>query len=152
MELEVLGSAGIITLNCDWCGKSTYWADPDPDRPLSNVASLEEVAPPPRVSEVERAAEEAKKVEKRAAKRSSLKLQILVRNQAGEQETSKIIDISKLGASVALFMNLNVGDTVKIICPYDPRSGGIEQTAQVQWRSRFYNSDFPRNYGLRFLR
>jgi hypothetical protein len=48
-------------------------------------------------------------------------------------------------------MRLVVGDIVKIICPYDPRSGGIEQTAEVRWQSRYYNEDFPRTYGLRFL-
>ncbi len=113
---------------------------------------MEAVAPPPRVSEPERTAEKEKNVERRAAKRATLKLSILVRNQAGEQEVSRTSDMSKRGVSVNLFMKLNVGDSVKIICPYDPRSGGIEQTAEVCWRSRYYNGDFPQTYGLRFIR
>jgi hypothetical protein len=104
------------------------------------------------VPDAERAAETTRNVEKRAVKRAGLKVQICVRNQAGEQEVSKIVDISKLGVRVALFMNLDVGDTVKIIYPYDPHSSGIEQSATVQWRSRYYNTDFPRTYGLRFVR
>jgi len=152
MELEVLGSTGIIILNCQPCGKPTYWVDADPSRPLSNFTAVEAVAPPPRVSEPERTAEKEKNVERRAAKRATLKLSILVRNQAGEQEVSRTSDMSKRGVSVNLFMKLNVGDSVKIICPYDPRSGGIEQTAEVCWRSRYYNGDFPQTYGLRFIR
>ena len=152
MELEVLSSSGIIILNCVSCSKPTYWVDAGPNRPLSNFPAMEAVAPPPRVRESEKTAEKEKKVEKRAAKRSSLKLSILVRNQAGEQEVSKIVDMSKLGVSATLFMKLEVGDIVKIICPYDPRSGGIEQTAEVRWRDRYYSDDFPRTHGLRFIR
>ena len=152
MELEVLRSGGMIILNCDSCCKSTYWVDADPNRPLSNFSAAEAATPQPSKHESEEAAEKKNNVEKRAAKRSRLKLSILVRNQAGEQEVSRIVDISKSGTCVSLYMRLLVGDIVKIICPYDPRSGGIEQTAEVRWRSRYYNEDFPRTYGLRFLR
>jgi hypothetical protein len=152
MELEVLSSAGIIILNCGPCGKPTYWIDADPNRPPGNFPTVEAVAPPPRVRESARTAEKEKKLEKRAAKRSRLKLPILVRNQAGDRELSTTVDISKLGVAVSLFMKLDAGETVKIICPYDTRSGGIEQNAEVRWRSRYYNEDFPRTYGLRFTR
>jgi hypothetical protein len=152
MELEVLSTAGIIILNCDLCGKPTYWVDADPDRPSGNFPATEAVAPPPRVRESARVVKKEEKVEKRAAKRSSLKLPILVRNQAGEQEISKTLDMSKLGVGVTLYMKLEVGDIVRIICPYDPQSGGIEQNAEVRWRSRYYNDDFPRSYGLHFIR
>jgi PilZ domain len=152
MELEVLSSARIIILECVSCGKPTYWVDADPNRPLSDFLTVEGVAPPPRLPKSEIKAEKEKKAEIRAARRSSLKLPILVRKQAGEQEVSRTVDISKLGVGVTLFMKLDVGDTVKIICPYDPCSGGIEQTAEVRWRSPYYNDDFPRTYGLRFIR
>jgi hypothetical protein len=152
MELEVLSTAGIIVLNCDSCGKPTYWVDAGPNRPSGNDPATEAVAPPPRVRESERRAGKEKRVDTRAAKRSGLKLPILVRNQAGDQEISKTVDVSKLGVGVNLFMKLEVGETVKIICPYDAQSGGIEQTAEVRWRSRYYNDDFPRTYGLRFIR
>lgn len=151
MELEVLLSTGIVIFNCDSCDKPTYWVDASSDRPLSNLPALDSVAPPPRVLESEKA-EEKKNAEKRAVKRSSLKFSILVRNQAGEQEVSKVVDISKSGVNVSLYMKLDVGDKVKMICPYDPRSGGIEQTAEVRWRSRYYSEDFPRSYGLRYIR
>ncbi len=146
MELEVLGTGGIIILNCDLCGKPTYWFDADPDHPPSNVPAVEAVTPPPRVRESE------SKVERRLAKRSSLTLPILVRNQAGDEEVSKTPNISKLGVAVTLHMTLEVGDLVKIICPYDVRSGGIEQTGEVRWRSRYYNDGFPRTYGIRYIR
>ena len=150
MELEVLGSAGMVVLNCDSCGKPTYWVDADPDRRPRDFSAVEAVARPPRVRESSRT--EGKRVERRATKRSSLKFPALVRNQAGEQELSRTVDISKSGACLTLFMILEVGTTVKIICPYDSSSGGIEQTAEVRWRSTYYNPDFPRTYGFRFIR
>jgi len=142
MELEVLHSPGTFLLNCDSCLKQTYWGDADFE------SSGRSVALP--VPEVE--AQANKSVNNRMAKRSSLKLSILVRNQAHEQEVSKIVDVSKLGVSVQLFMTLSVGDLVKIEYPYDPRSVGIEQSAEVRWRSRYYNQDFPRTFGFRFIR
>ena len=152
MELEVLRSTGMIILHCGLCDKPTYWVDPDPHRPVSSLPEAGAVAPPPRVAQSAKAAAKEKTVDKRAAKRSRLKLRIFVRNQAGDQELSTTVDISKLGVAVTLFMKLDVGDTLTIICPYDPGSGGIEQTAEVRWRSRYYNDDFPRTYGLRFIR
>jgi hypothetical protein len=151
MELEVLDSMGVFVLHCDPCGKATYWVDADHNRPPGDFPAVEGVAPPPRVPESEKIAGNEKKVSTRASKRSSLKLPILVRNQAGDQEISKTEDISKLGVGVTLFMNLEIGDTVKIICPYDSPIGGIEQTAEVRWRSRLYSDDFPRRYGFRFI-
>jgi PilZ domain len=152
MEHEVLSITGIIVLNCDSCGKPTYWVDAASKRPSGKFAATDAVAPPPRVRESKRKEGKEKRDDTRAAKRSGLKLPILVRNQAGEQEISKTVDVSKLGAGVNLFMKLEVGETVKISCPYDAQSGGIEQTAEVRWRSRYYNDDFPRTYGLRFIR
>jgi len=153
MELEVLGCAGFIILTCGACDKPTYWIDPNSGRPASDFLEAGAVAPAARVGQSARVAEkQEKRVDKRAAKRSSLKLPIFVRNQAGEQELSTTVDISKLGVAVNLFMKLDVGDPLTIICPYDPRSGGIEQAAEVRWRSRYYNDDFPRTYGLRFIR
>jgi hypothetical protein len=125
MELEVLDSMGVFVLHCDPCGKATYWVDADHNRPPGDFPAVEGVAPPPRVPESEKIAGNEKKVSTRASKRSSLKLPILVRNQAGDQEISKTEDISKLGVGVTLFMNLEIGDTVKIICPYDSPIGGI---------------------------
>jgi hypothetical protein len=142
MELEVLRAPGTILLSCDSCLKQTHWGNSDFESAGRTVALP--------VPEVE--VQASKNVEKRMAKRSSLKLSILVRNQAGEQEVSKIVDVSKLGVSVQLFMTLSVGDLVKIEYPYDPRSPGIEQSAEVRWRSRYYNPDFPRTYGFRFIR
>ena len=152
MEFEVLRSAGVVGLDCDACGKPTYWIDDSPNRPARNFSPEEAVAPTLRERRSSAREEEEKKGEKRTGKRSGLKLTILVRDQAGNQELSKTIDISKLGVGLTLFMKLDVGDTVKIVCPYDSVSTGIEQTAEVCWRSKYYNDDFPRTYGLRFVR
>jgi hypothetical protein len=151
MEAEVLDSGGMIILNCDPCGKATYWADADANSRAKNSPTVKTVTPAPFGTESESTEETEKNIEKRATKRSQLKLPILVSNKAGQREESKIQDISKKGLSVPLFMKLDLGDTVKIIYPYDPRSGGIEQTAEVRWRSRFYSEDFPRTYGFRFV-
>jgi hypothetical protein len=143
VESEVLNSTGLIALDCDICGKPTYWTDPN--RPPNESIVDEMVAPP-------RRADQHKKIEKRTAKRSQMKLPILVRTEAGEQEIAKTIDISKLGVCLPLYMTLKIGETLGIVCPYDSPAGGIEQKAEVCWRSQYYNQDFPRMYGLRFVR
>ena len=153
MELEVLRSPRpVLLLSCDSCLKQTYWGDAN-FVPAGDSTLVDDTSPGPSPTiEPQEKTPADKMVEKRGAKRSSLKLSILVRNQAGEQEVSKIVDVSKLGVSVQLFMALSVGDIVKIEYPYDPRSAGIEQSAEVRWRSRYYNQDFPRTFGLRFIR
>lgn len=152
VELEVFHSAGILILNCVSCGRPTYWVDADPDRRPHDFSAVEAIAPPLRVDGWERTNNtKNEKVERRAAKRSGMKLPALVRSPSGSQELSTTIGLSKSGACVTLFMTLEVGATVKMICPYDARLGGIEQTAEVRWRS-VPDPNFPRTYGFRFIR
>jgi hypothetical protein len=144
MEVEVLSSTGIIVLGCHACGERTYWTYADVARRPREFTPTGAVAPGPVVGENE------KRIEKRRHRRPLLKFSILVRNQQGEEEISKTEDISKGGLAVSLFMELGVGEMVKIVYPYDPRSQNVEQKAEVRRRG-FRHLGFPRIYGFRFV-
>ena len=49
-----------------------------------------------------------------------------------------------------LWMDLSVGDIVKIACPYSWGGHNIEQLAEVRWRDA-YSFGFRRTYGFRYF-
>jgi hypothetical protein len=144
IESEVFDFAGTLALECHVCGKPTVWANVDPNRPVDELAVVEILSPPEPAH--------GKEAEKRITKRSQMKLAILLQTAAGEKEITRTIDISKHGISVPLFVPLKIGDTVDIICPYEKDGVGIKQKAEVCWRAQYFTPDFPRMYGLRFVR
>lgn len=146
IESEVFDFTGTLALACHVCGKPTFWANVDPNQPSIELAAVEPVAPPQHAHHKETDAE------KRVTKRSQIKLAILLQTEAGEKEITRTIDISRHGMSVPLFVTLKAGDTVGIVCPYEKDAVGIEQKAEVCWRAQYYSPDFPRMYGLRFVR
>jgi hypothetical protein len=146
VESEVFDFTGTIALDCHSCGKPTFWTNVDPNQPSGELAAAETSAPPQHAHRKEAEAE------KRVTKRSQIKLPILLQTAAGEKEITRTIDISKHGMSVPLFVTLKTGDTVGIVCPYEKDAVGIEQKAEVCWRAQYYTPDFPRMYGLRFVR
>lgn len=145
MEVEVLDSTGIIQRQCSQCGKLTYWTYADVSRRPRDFPPSEAVAPAPRVAAVK------KKTEKRADKRLGMKLPILVRNQRGEQEITKTENVSKGGVAVSLAMELAMGETLSVVCPYTQGGQGIEHKAAVRRRSTFTFGDM-RLYGLHYIR
>jgi hypothetical protein len=73
--------------------------------------------------------------ERRVNRRPTINLPILVRSQRNEQEIRRTVNVSRGGVRVMLSMLLAVGDTVDVICPYDPTAENISQKARVRWRS-----------------
>lgn len=144
MEVEVLGSTGQIVRECSQCAKPTYWTYAEVNR-RPPISPSDPVAPAPR------GPASTKGVEKRIHKRLGMKLPILVRNQKNEQEIAKTENVSKGGVAVSLAMELAVGDTLTVVCPYSPGGQNIEQKAEVRWRSPFPFGGM-RTYGLRYLR
>lgn len=146
IESEVLHFSGAIGLDCHACGQPTFWAQANANQPLAAVTAAETLVFP------QPAHGKESDTEKRVAKRSPIKLPILLRTEAGEKEITRTIDMSKRGLSLPLYVTLKVGATVGITCPYEPNEVGIEQKAEVCWRAQYYSPDFPRMYGLRFAR
>ncbi len=145
MDVEVLDSTGMVPLDCQRCGKPTYWAYADISRRPRAFSRSESTAPPPRAVEVEE-----KQDERRARKRLGLKLTILVRSQKGEEEITKTENLTKAGVAAILRIDLSVGDIVKIACPYSSGGNNIEQLAQVRWRGA-HSFGFRRTYGFRYV-
>lgn len=145
MEVEVLQTTGIINRACSKCGKATYWTYAEVSRRPREFPPQEPVAPAPREADVK------KKMEKRRDKRMSMKLPVLVRNGKGEEETGKTENVSKSGLAVSLAMDLNIGDSLQIVCPYTPGSQDIPQKAEVRSRATFPFGG-KRLYGMQYVR
>jgi hypothetical protein len=143
MEVEVLESTGQITRECVQCAKTTYWTYADATRRPREIPPSEPAAPQSTRVVVKTGSE------RRVHKRLAMKLPVLVRNQRNEQEITKTENVSKGGVAVSLAMDLAVGDSLTVICPYSPGGQNIEQKAEVRWRSPFPFSGM-RTYGLRY--
>jgi hypothetical protein len=141
MEVEVLGSTGLVVRECNKCAKPTYWVYAETTRRPREISPTEPVAPAVRGPAAE------KRTDKRTHKRVGMKLPILVTNQKNEQEVAKTENISKGGVAVSLVMELAVGEMLTTVCPYDPEGQKIEQKAEVRWRSPFPFGGL-RTYGL----
>jgi hypothetical protein len=142
-EVEVLDSTGVVTRSCGQCGKTTYWTYAEAARRPREFSPSEPTAPPVR---------EVKMEEKRANKRLTMRLPILVRNRRGEEEVSKTDDISKHGVAVTLAVELDEGEQVEILCPYSPQEElKIWQKGEVRRRDKFPFGG-RRSYGIHYVR
>ena len=145
MEVEVLDSTGVVTRACDACGKTTYWTYADATRRPRELSPSDPVAPPKREVKVK------EQVEKRAEKRLALKLPILVRNQKGVEEIAKTENVSKHGVAVSLAIEIAVGETVDIVCPYTRGGEKIWQKAETRQRGALPFGGM-RLYGFHYIR
>ncbi len=145
MEIEVLDSTGQVLRQCSTCGKGTYWVYAETIRRPREFTSSDATAPPPRGDVA------MKNVEKRTDRRIAMKMPISVRVEGGETEISKTENVSKHGFAVSLGIELQVGDTVYVVCPYTPGGQDIEQKAEVR-RRHPYIFGGQRLYGFRYVR
>ncbi len=145
MDVEVLGSTGMVTRSCDKCLKTTYWTYAEVTRRPREFTPSDPVAPPVREVKVK------EKAEKRTDKRLAMKLPILVRRQTGEEELSKTENLSKRGVAVGLAMELAPGEAVDIVCPYSRGGEKIWQKAEVRRRGALPVGG-KHSYGIRYTR
>lgn len=141
IEVEVLGTSGVIQNFCDHCRKPTPWTfaevglRPQPHSP----ASVDSPSPAPQPGP-----------ERREAQRLLMKVPVLVRNDRGELEITKTENLSQGNLAVALSMDLAVGDLVTIVCPHTSTGRNLERTAKVLRREAFTTHD-KSLYGLRYV-
>jgi hypothetical protein len=145
VEVDVLESTGWIQRLCEPCGQFSSWVCADVIR-CPQTPSPETVASLPS-SSVE---PWDRKTERRAHKRVAVKLPVLARNHAGEQEVSKSENISKGGLAVCLHLKLTVGDIVTMACPYTQGDQNLLQKAEVRRRVSV-TADRKWLYGLRYI-
>lgn len=143
LEVEILERTGMIALDCETCRKPTYWIYAEIVRRPADFALADVVAPPPRVVPIRETAE------RRKNKRVLLKLPIRVENSRGESEVLRTEDMCKAGLSVCMQVEVEVGEIVRVMCPYVEHGTNIEQRCEVRWRDP-YPGGKRRYYGLRF--
>lgn len=172
-EVNILDSSGAIEKLCEKCGELTPWVygadirvakkiEPHVEPPLAvpmNVSPTGEAAKvaentlPPLPESLPHGAPLQKgdrKTERRIFRRLTLKLPVLVRNQAGEMELGRTENISKGGIGVGLTLALALGEGVTVVCPYSGVGNQIEQKAEVRRRLSLYGGQ-KWLYGFRYL-
>jgi hypothetical protein len=128
-ELEVLTTSGSLERPCSHCNKLTRW----------NYSSI--YHPPrehefgPGVTSPARPEQPGEPANRRGDDRRGLKQLILIRGPQGEEEVSKSENVSAGGFAVSLAMDLNVGDSLRVVSPYLAESQGPERQAVVRRRA-----------------
>jgi hypothetical protein len=145
LEIEVLQRTGMIAMPCETCRKPTYWTYAETERRPKQFSMADAVAPPPRVVPIR------ERAERRAIKRVLLKLPLLIRRKSGATETSRTEDMSKRGFAASLAMELDEGETVQVMLPYQLHGSNIPQQATVVWKDP-YPSSGRRWHGFQFVR
>ena len=120
VELDVLTSSGLLTLECEECGKPTSWSYSEQPRTIA-PGTGESPSPSP----------EATGAHQRLYKRAALRLPIQVRDYYGGKELTKSENVSKGGLCFTSERKYEVGSGVLVTCPYDPRGNNIEVRARV---------------------
>ena len=140
VESEVLNSTGVIQNYCDHCRKTTPWTFADvnrrPQQPSAGTAQ-------PGVAE-------QPFEERRELKRLVVRLPVLVKNMKGESEITKSENLSQGNLAVALTMELPVGDSVTVVCPYTSSGRNLERTAKVVRREPLAGES-KMLYGMRYV-
>lgn len=140
VEIEVLDSTGIIQNFCAQCSSPTSWIYADSARRPAQFSASTLVSPSPRPK---------LGPERRDCKRLLIKLPILVKNQKGEAETTRTENFSRGDLAVALALNLAVGDSVTVVCPYTSSGRNLERSAKVL-RSEGFAVKGRKVYGIRY--
>lgn len=139
MESEVLNSTGIIQNHCDHCRKTTPWAFADASRRPQPVTGTTSPATPAQPFE-----------ERRELKRLLVRLPVLVRNPKGEIEITKSENLSQGNLAVALKMELAIGESVTVVCPYTSSGRNLERTAKIVRRENLARLGMVL-YGLQYV-
>jgi hypothetical protein len=142
--LEGLKAAGILERPCNECGKLTTWKLADVTRQPRELPGESREAPPPPL------ARPAEPSNQRTNERYGTKLPILVRGGQGQEEISKTENVSAAGLAVSLAMELNPGDSLRVVYPYSSERESIEQQAEVRRRAAYAFAG-RRLYGLRLV-
>jgi hypothetical protein len=141
VEVEVLGTAGLISRRCRKCKDDTSWGHPEKKLALEG---------PPEEAEMFAEAEAAARgVDKRRERRFTLQLPALVRNFDGEEETIKTENSAKSGFCFVSEKSYRVGEGLVVVCPYNPAGENVEVRARIV-RRRVIKRARRIVYGVRY--
>jgi hypothetical protein len=143
VENDVLSASGLLTKECRTCGRSTPWgynekqvAIPAPGQEAE--PSIKEILEVPRPQSTPR-----------LHPRVSLRLPIRVRSYYGTEEIGKTENVSKGGLCFVSEKDYEIGEGLKVTCPYDPKGHNIEVRAHVV-RRKGMEGTVRKIYGVRY--
>lgn len=145
LETLVLGTTGLVVLECHRCGRPTYWMYAEASKRPSGFPPFEAVAPPPRKSRA------GDFVNRRALKRLPLRMAVLIRNDRGLEEVTTAENVSRSGFAAILAMELSPGQKVTCVSPYAEPSRNIERVAECRWEECVTPGASKRIYGFRYM-
>jgi PilZ domain len=140
VEVEVLGTSGLISKACEACKQTTTWGYAE--KQVAMEGPPEEAA---MVAEAGRAA----RGEQRRHRRVSLQLPVLVRDYYGGVVVTKSENVSKGGFCFISEKEHQVGEGVLVACPYSAAEHGIEVRAKIVRRAEIVGTN-RHVYGVRY--
>lgn len=140
VEVEVLGTSGLISKPCAACNETTPWGYAE--KQVAMEGPPEEAA---MIAEAGRAA----RGEQRRHRRVALQLPVLIRDYYGNVEITKTQNVSKGGFCFISDRVHEVGQGILVVCPYSTIEHSIEVRARIVRRADI--TDGQRYvYGVRY--
>lgn len=140
VEVEVLGTSGLISKPCEACKETSTWGYAE--KQVAMEGPPEETA---MVAEADRSA----RGEQRRHRRVSLQLPVLVRDYYGGVEITKSENVSKGGFCFISESYHQVGEGVLVACPYSAAEHSIEVHAKIVRRAEIVGTN-RHVYGVRY--
>jgi len=124
-EYKTLGKQPFLKRGCAQCAAPTDWG-------YSYIETEETFLVDPMLSS--RPAPSGGSIEKRKARRLTLKLPVRIRLADGREETAGTENLSKIGLCVISGATMNEGDVIRLIFGYTEPGSGTEVLGRVVWR------------------
>jgi len=127
VEVEVLGTAGILPRHCRKCRANRSWGHPEQKIAMEGPRGEAEM-----FAEAEaQVRAQAEGTEYRRHRRVLLQLPVMIRNFAGETEITKTENASKSGFCFTSQKKYQVGEGLIVACPYNVTGRNFERPARI---------------------
>ncbi|MGD0697865.1 MAG: PilZ domain-containing protein [Terriglobia bacterium] len=145
VEIEVLGTAGLLSKPCETCKTITLWGQAEKqvamNAPPDEAAMLAAVGAPSAM---------ARGIDLRRHRRVALQLPVLIRDYSGDFEITKSENVSKGGFCFASEKSFLIGEGVMVACPYSGASNqNLEVSAKIVRRQSIEGTN-RKIYGVRY--
>lgn len=144
VEVEVLGTSGLLTKVCENCKANTPWGYAE--KQVAMGAPPEEAA---MMAEAGVGTAPSKGTDLRRHRRVALQLPVLIRDYSGKFELTKSENVSKGGFCFASEKDFHVGEGVMVACPYSGSDQSLEVSAKIVRRQSIEGVN-RKIYGVRY--
>jgi len=146
VEIEVLGTSGLLPKLCEVCKTTTSWGQAE--KQVAMGAPPDEAAMMAAVGVAPLGA--SRGIDLRRHRRVSLQLPVLVRDYSGQFEVTKTENVSKGGFCFITEKSFMIGEGVMVACPYSKASSqNLEISAKIVRRQNVSGSQRV-IYGVRY--